>query len=142
MENIYGIEVMEMFYKWHGFRKGGTPGGAFTCKYCFSFLFLFCFTAPFYEGKELRRMFNEYHLSELRKHLGGDLDDINIWINYLSCCLKMHILCVRSKLPEDYSYEGTIQEYKEAFEDVHQLYGVSETLKVHILSGVYNYFGF
>ena len=103
--------------------------------------YFYCFTAPFYEGKELRRMFNEYHLSELRKHLGGDLDDINIWINYLSCCLKMHILCVRSKLPEDYSYEGTIQEYKEAFEDVHQLYGVSETLKVHILSGVYNYFG-
>ena len=81
-------------------------------------------------------MFTEYHLEELKKHLGGDFADIEIWINYLRCCLKMHTLCVRSKLPEDYSYEETIQEYKDAFEDVHQLYGVSETLKVHILSGV------
>ena len=80
-------------------------------------------------------MFTEQYLEELRKHLGGDLADINIWIQYLRCCLKMHTLCVRSNLPDDFSYEGTIQEYKDAFEDVHQLYGVSETLKVHILSG-------
>ena len=80
-------------------------------------------------------MFNEYHLNELRKHLGGDLVDIDNWINYLSCCLKMHTMCVRSQLPEDYSYEETIREYTDAFEDVHQLYGVSETLKVHIFSG-------
>ena len=106
--------------------------------YCtFSFLLSY---SSFDEGKELRRMLNEYHLSELKKHLGGDIADIEIWINYLSCCLKMHTMCVRSKLPEDYSYEQTIQEYKDAFEDVHQLYGVSETLKVHILSGALSNF--
>ena len=81
-------------------------------------------------------MFNEYHLSELRKHLGGDFDDIDAWIHYLSCILKMHTLCVRSELPDDYSYEATILEFKDAFEVVHDLYGVSETLKVHILSGL------
>ena len=139
MENIYGSHVMDKFYEWHGFRKGGTPGGAFTGKYSFfsnlSVSVCLVHTTPCHEGKELRRMFNEYHLGELRKHLGGDLTDIDNWINYLSCCLKMHTLCVRSQLPEDYSYEATIQEYKDAFEVVHQQYGVSETLKVHILSG-------
>ena len=77
-------------------------------------------------------MFDEYHLGELRKIL-GDYEEVNVWINYLSCCKKMHSLCVRSEFPED--YETVIEEYKEAFEEVHQLFGVSETLKVHILSG-------
>ena len=98
------------------------------------------FHYSFCKGKELRRMCTEYHLEELKKHLGGDFADIETWINYLRCCLKMHTMCVRSKLPEDYSYEETILEYKDAFEDVHQLYGVSETLKVHILSGALNGF--
>ena len=143
MEEIYGIDVMDKFYVWHGFKKGGTPGGKFTGIYFFLSLPYFFLPNVYYsfgEGKELRRMLNEYHLSELKKHLGGDIADIEIWINYLSCCLKMHTMCVRSKLPEDYSYEQTIQEYKDAFEDVHQLYGVSETLKVHILSGALSNF--
>ncbi len=80
-------------------------------------------------------MFDEYHLGELRTIL-GDYDDANVWINYLSCCKKMHSLCVRSDFPED--YETVIQEFKEAFEEVHELYGVSETLKAHILSGCTN----
>lgn len=78
-------------------------------------------------------MFDEYHLGELRKILGEEYDDVNVWINYLTSCKKMHSLCVRSEFPED--YEAVIQEYTEAFEEVHQLFGVSETLKVHILSG-------
>ena len=140
MEEIYGSDVMDKFYQWHGFKKGGSPGGKFACKYSFFYCHIFLFSLLFFhfsfcKGKELRRMFTEYHLEELKKHLGGDFADIEIWINYLRCCLKMHTMCVRSELPQDYSYEETIQEYKDAFEDVHQLYGVSETLKVHILSG-------
>ena len=79
-------------------------------------------------------MFNEFHLGQL-KELLGDFADVHTWINYLGCILNMHRLCVRSELPEDFSYEDVIREYTDAFEDVHQLFGVSETLKVHILSG-------
>ena len=85
-------------------------------------------------------MFDEYHLGELRKILGEDYDDVNVWINYLASCKKMHVLCVRSEFPED--YETVIEEYREAFEEVHQLFGVSETLKVHILSGCTDFLAF
>ena len=78
-------------------------------------------------------MFDEYHLGELKKLLGEDYEDTNVWINYLTCCKKMHSLCVRSEFSED--YEAVIQEYSEAFDEVHELYGVQETLKAHILSG-------
>ena len=78
-------------------------------------------------------MFDEYHLGELRRLLGEEFEDVAVWINYLSCVSKVHGLCVRSEFPED--WEGVIQEYRDAFEEVHQLFGVNETLKVHILSG-------
>ena len=45
MEQIYGIDVMDKFYVWHGFKKGGTPGGKFTGIYFFlSILYFFLST--------------------------------------------------------------------------------------------------
>ena len=41
MEDIYGTHVMDKFYEWHSFRKGGTPGGDFTGK-SFFLPFIYC----------------------------------------------------------------------------------------------------
>ena len=41
---------------------------------------------------------------------------------------------VRMTLPEDYSYESAFEDFDMAFDNVHDLWGLPETLKVHILS--------
>ena len=45
-------------------------------------------------------------------------------------------MCTEEKLGEN--YEETIEEFKEAFENVHQLFGISETLKIHVISHHYS----
>ena len=45
-------------------------------------------------------------------------------------------MCTEEKLGEN--YEETIEEFKDAFENVHQLFGISETFKIHVISHHYS----
>ena len=58
------------------------------------------------------------------------------FVNYFDSIRKLHRMCTEEKLGEN--YEETIEEFKDAFENVHQLFGISETLKIHVISHHYS----
>ena len=103
---------MEWFYEMYGFQRGGTPGGGFT-------------------GKEIRTMFKEENLENLRQLL-GESEIVDEWIEYLGSILNLHRTCVKDKLPEDLG-RSDIEHYKMAFKKVNERWKLSETVKVHIL---------
>ena len=106
--------IMETFYQWFNHRKGGTPGAMFT-------------------GKVIRAIIEPESLNELSNMLGEAGDP---WIKYLSAIREVHRLCVNPSLSPN--FEEVIQDFRDAFEVLHELdekeCGVSETLKVHIVS--------
>ena len=112
MEGEYGPATMSTCYEMLGLRKGQMCGGnQFT-------------------GPNCDALLKEETLSELQMLLGDSSQD---YIRYLASIREMNSIMVRTDLPEDYSYEAVVQEFQEAFENVH-LRGISETPKVHIMS--------
>ena len=63
-------------------------------------------------------------------------EEAGSFINYLDSIKKLHRMCTEEKLSDN--YREVIEEFKEAFENVHQLFGLSETLKVHVILSHYS----
>ena len=58
------------------------------------------------------------------------------FITYLNSINSLHKMCIENELSDN--YEETIENFKENFEVVHQLFGVSQTLKIHIIMDHYS----
>ena len=102
--------VMTQFYDHHNFRKGNTPGGGFV-------------------GKVLREIISPESLQMMSLYLE---DRGQVYINYLSAIRELYSVCVQPELKDDFKVKE--ENFKEAFEAVHQECLLSETLKVHVLS--------
>ena len=103
-------EQMSQFYEDFSFHRGGGPGNDFT-------------------GKTISEMIKEEKLVLLGQSLGEDGD---IFIRYLAAIREMMAVCNQEQLT-DYSYEEKAEEFRDAFEELQETYGLSETIKVHIL---------
>ena len=103
-------EQMTQFFEDFSFRKGGGPGNDFT-------------------GKTISEMIKEEKLVLLGQSLGEDGD---IFIRYLAAIREMMAVCNQEQLT-DYSYEEKAEEFRDAFEELQETYGLAETIKVHIL---------
>ena len=95
----------------NGFKKGGSPGMVFV-------------------GKYLREIMLEPNLAQLKLLLG---DEADVAIDYLRATRELYDVCVRQHLDESYDYEDKIEAFREAFNAVHEAWGVPETVKVHIM---------
>ena len=97
------------FFTNNTFRKGNTPGGAFT-------------------GKELRRMLSPDSLEQLALIL--DLEGAP-WISYLKSIREVYSTCVQRDLHADFSYEKAFHDFRINFNAVHHLSEgrITETLK-------------
>ena len=72
-------------------------------------------------------------------HLQGELRTVNnITQHYLDYIEKGGDDRKQFKNFMSDNYKETIEEFKEAFENVHQLFGLSETLKVHVILSHYS----
>ena len=110
LEIEWGVQ-MESFYTQNGFKKGGSPGMVFV-------------------GKYLREIMLEPNLAQLKLLLG---DEADVAIDYLRATRELYDVCVRQHLDESYDYEDKIEAFREAFNAVHDAWGVPETVKVHIM---------
>ena len=110
MEKSNFGSAMTKFYEHHNFRKGNTPGGGFV-------------------GKVLREMISPEKLQILSLYLE---DQGEVYIRYLSAIRELYSVCVQPELKDDFKVK--VENYKEAFEAMHQECSLSETLKVHVLS--------
>ena len=79
-------------------------------------------------GRLCREIISVEKLAELQNLLG---DDGTEFVRFLSAIRELHKSMVGGEL-EDYSYEDNVYEYSDAFNDVHELYGLPETVKCHI----------
>ena len=84
--------------------------------------------------------FNGPSLKTVLKNL-DDLEDelpesASSFIDYFESINNLHIMCVEEKLSEN--YQETIENFKQAFEVVHQEFGLSQTLKIHIIFDHYS----
>ena len=103
-------EQMTQFFEDFSFRKGGGPGNDFT-------------------GKTISEMIKEEKLLLLGQYLGEDGD---MFVRYLAAIREMMAVCNQEELM-DYSYEEKAEEFRDAFEEIQEAYGLPETIKVHIL---------
>ena len=81
-------------------------------------------------GKYLREIMLEPNLAQLKLLLG---DEADVAIDYLRATRELYDVCVRQHLDESYDYEDKIEAFREAFNAVHEAWGVPETVKVHIM---------
>ena len=107
---VYFPEVMNHFYNLYGYKRFGMPGNK-------DFI-----------GRLCREMISVEKLSELLRLIGEDGEE---FVRYLTAIRKLYNCMVSDKL-EDYSYEDCVYEYSDAFNDVHEIYGLQETVKCHI----------
>ena len=74
-------------------------------------------------------------LDELRKLLPECDDNVaHLWIDYLSALRELYSVLVRPTLDDDFSYEDKFEQFETAFEAVHNVWGLPETVKIHILT--------
>ena len=106
-----GTGVMEMFYESRNQSRGGGPGG------------------KDFVGHKLRDMISTESLEELALMLGPNGSS---WIEYLESLREVYKVAVKHEL--DTSFQDKIDRFKEAFNVVNDLWGLSETPKVHIVS--------
>lgn len=107
---VYFPEAMEHFYTLFNYKRGGTAGNK-------DFI-----------GRLCREMISVEKLAELLRLIGEDGAE---FVRYLSAIRELHKCMVAGKL-EDYSYEDCVNEYSDSFNDVHELFGLPETVKCHI----------
>ena len=107
---VYFPEVMNHFYALYGFKRYGMPGNK-------DFI-----------GRLCREMISAEKLAELLRLIG---EDGASFVRYLSAIRELHKCMVTDEL-KDYNYEDCVYEYSDAFNDVHELYGLPETVKCHI----------
>ena len=108
MKDHYGA-AMQDFLDDNRHFPGGTPGdGDFM-------------------GKELRKIMEPDSLRKLSEYLPSTGD---AWLRYLSAVRDLYGCCVKQHLDEDFSYEDKVDRFRSAFEEVHVVFGLSETLKV------------
>ena len=114
---MFWPEVMEHFETSFNLKTGNTPGG------------------NSYTGKVIRQIMAPEMLQELRMLL-PDCDDnaAHLFIDYLEALRELHYVLVKPELDEEYGYEGVFENFMTAFEAVHDVWGLPETLKIHILN--------
>ena len=110
MEDNFGAPMFQ-FYHDKSYVKGNTTGGEFT-------------------GKVLRKIISPTSLSLLSTYLG---DTAGPYIQYLDSLREIYIVCAKKHLDDDYSYEQKVTRFQQSFDEVHRLFNLSETTKVHIL---------
>ena len=108
---VYFPHVMKHFFTLFGYKRYGMPGGNKD-----------------FIGRLCREIISVEKLAELQNLLG---DDGTEFVRFLSAIRELHKSMVGGEL-EDYSYEDNVYEYSDAFNDVHELYGLPETVKCHI----------
>ena len=113
MMDLFWPEEMEAFYERNKLKKGGSKGGKDM------------------QGPQLRRFLQEACLKDLAETLGEEAEP---WIWYLETIHNCYYSMVMKTLPQDYSYEIAFNDFQLAFDNVHDLWGLPETLKVHIVS--------
>ena len=89
---------MTDFYERFKFRRGRTPGQAFT-------------------GKTLRRMMKPNHLEELKRVLGNGME-AEMWTNYLASIIQLHSFCVMKELLPGRILEDAFCTFKQCFEEL------------------------
>ena len=105
-----GTGIMEMFYESKNVKRGGGPGGGD------------------FVGHMLRKMISADSLQELSLMLGDNGKD---WISYLECFREVYYVAAKHEL--DPSYPAKIDAFKKAFNTLNEVWGLSETPKVHIV---------
>ena len=95
LENQYGVTMTDFYQKFR-FRRGRTPGQAFT-------------------GKTLRRMMKPYHLEELKKVIGEQ--DGKMWTDYLASIIQLHSICVKKELSAENVMEDAFFNFKQCFQE-------------------------
>jgi hypothetical protein len=58
------------------------------------------------------------------------------FMNYLDSITSLHKMCIENDFSDN--YKEIIENFKESFEVVHQLFGLSQTLKIHIIVNHYS----
>ena len=106
-----GTGVMELFYESRNQSRGGGPGG------------------KDFVGHKLRDMISPESLQELQLMLG---DTGAPWIEYLESLREVYLVAVKHEL--DITFQAKIARFRQAFNVVHEKWGLSETPKVHIIS--------
>ena len=88
-----------------------------------------------FTGKKLKLVFSEPYLKVLALCLGED-ESCKAMIAYMRATLAVYNICVKRELdPETMIHMQVIDDFKEAFENVHKSsFMVPESLKVHIVS--------
>ena len=109
---------MEQFYAQFGFKRGGTAGNK-------DFI-----------GRICREIISPPMLAELQAVLVEDGVEVGVeLVRYLAAIHDLHMCCVAESL-ENLDYHKAVQDYIDAFDEVHEVCGVPETVKVHILRSV------
>ena len=83
-----------------------------------------------FTGKVLQKIISPSSLSLLSTYLG---DTAGPYIQYLDSLREIYIVCAKKHLDDDYSYEQKVTRFQQSFDEVHRLFNLSETTKVHIL---------
>ena len=84
--------------------------------------------------------FNGPSIKQALKNL-EDLEEIlpkmaSPFINYFMSISNLHKMCTEDKLNEN--FRETIQNFRECFEVVHELFDISETLRIHVILDHYS----
>ena len=77
----------------------------------------------------MREIIAEESLQELGLMLG---DGGDIWLDYLRAVRDLYGVLVQKNLDVD-GYKTKVETFQKTFEECHQMWGLPETLKVHIL---------
>ena len=106
LEKQFGM-VMTDFYQRSKFRRGRTPGQAFT-------------------GKTLRKMMKPNILEELKRLLGNGIE-AEMWTNYLASIIQLHTFCVKKELLPGRILEDAFCTFKQCFQEIIIYLVLSET---------------
>ena len=110
MEVVWGDSgAMETYYERIKVRRGNSAGGQFT-------------------GGPCRQIISKKSLQELQQLLGHDG---KVFVDYLASLRELYEVLVSKEIAPD--YDARISKFTKAFEAVHQLHSLPETLKIHIL---------
>ena len=55
-----------------------------------------------------------------------------IFIDYLTALRELLVECNKEEVSEEEEYMGKAENYRQAFEALHEAYGLSETIKVQL----------
>ena len=119
LEKMYPVEMTEEFYKNLGLKKSGEgPGGKFA-------------------GPSIREILKEHRLQQLESILPTNSIAVE-FTDYMRSIRSVHQMCVAKNL--DPNYSEIIHDFSQKFYSMFMEYGLSMTLKIHVIIHHYKYY--